>query len=341
MINFIFFFIFHFLVNNLCLKLNFLIDKKETSDHKKKVFNKLKTPLTGGLIFIIYYIFVIPHKNFHLLFLTITMYFVGIISDINYLSSPIRRLFFQSIIVCSLVFISDISIATLSIEILDSLLSIRIVEFLFILLCFLVLINGYNFLDGINTLVLGNFLICLFSIYFISIEYSLYLNFEFVELMFGILLIIFIFNFFGQSFLGDSGSYSISFVIGFICIDFIYSNNLLVSPYYAAALLWYPAIENLFSIMRRLFLKKKLADADNNHLHHYVYISLTNFRTFKNAAILNTLTGIIINCYILVSAYFASINYSHTKNLLIVIFFNTSVYLLTYYMFHKKNLKKK
>ena len=72
-----------------------------------------------------------------------------------------------------------------------------------------------------------------------------------------ILTIILLFNFFGKSFLGDSGTYSLAFLIGALCIKFIYDNPQTVSPYFIALILWYPAIENLFfSIIRRAFSKK-------------------------------------------------------------------------------------
>ena len=62
------------------------------------------------------------------------------------------------------------------------------------------------------------------------------------------------FNFFGKSFLGDSGTYSIGFLIAIISIKFAYENYSLISPYFVASILWYPAIENLFSILRREFI---------------------------------------------------------------------------------------
>ncbi len=336
MINFIIFFIIHFLINKICLKTNYLIDKKDTSDHKKKIVTETKTPLSGGLVFIIFFIVVIPQENYVLLASIIFLYFIGIISDVNYLSSPLKRIILQSLLIISFVLSSDITIKTLSVEILDNLLNFQIIQYLFILACFLVLINGFNFLDGINTLVIGNFLICLLSIYYVSIEFDLFLNFKLIEKLINILFIIFIFNFFGKSFLGDSGTYSISFLIGLICINFAYENHLIVSPYFVACLLWYPAIENLFSILRRVFSKNKLSKADNDHLHHYLYLNLKRSSFFKNNLFLNTFTGILINIFIFSSAYLASAYYNQTKILLIIILFNIFVYLFAYFLLHKK-----
>ena len=68
------------------------------------------------------------------------------------------------------VYSSDLTIKTLSLEMIDDLLKFKLVNILFIFICFLVLINGFNFLDGINTLVVSNFLICLLSLYCVSTE---------------------------------------------------------------------------------------------------------------------------------------------------------------------------
>ena len=163
MINFSVFFIIHFLLNKICLKRNFLIDQKDTSEHKKKIITEAKTPLTGGLVFIIFFIFILFESNYLLLISLISLYLVGLMSDINYLSSPLKRIILQSLLIIMFVYSSDLTIKTLSLEMIDDLLKFKLVNILFIFICFLVLINGFNFLDGINTLVVSNFLICLLS----------------------------------------------------------------------------------------------------------------------------------------------------------------------------------
>ena len=44
-------------MNNLFLKKNVFLDKTETSKHKSKVSTQDKTPLTGGLIIILFLFF--------------------------------------------------------------------------------------------------------------------------------------------------------------------------------------------------------------------------------------------------------------------------------------------
>ena len=78
---------------------------------------------------------------------------------------------------------------------------------------------------------------------------------EFIIIFLFSLSILFLMNVKGLVFLGDSGSYLLSFYLGIYLISF-FMNNQFISPYYIAAILWYPSFENLFSFLRRIKSKK-------------------------------------------------------------------------------------
>ena len=339
MINFLLFTLFHFITNKFLIKKNFLLDRQDTSEHKKQVLSNLKTPLSGGFVFIIFIIFADLDLNYILLFSVFALYLIGIASDINYISSPKTRIFLQAICVLFFIILNDLSIKSLSFELLDELLTFRIFNILFLLICLLILINGFNFLDGINTLVVGNFIICLFSMYYLSKQNNLNLDFIVIENLLIIFFVIYIFNFFGKSFLGDSGTYSISFLIGVLFISFAYDNYPFISPYFVACILWYPAIENLFSIIRRLYSNKQLSKPDNLHFHHLLYSFIKNNFLLKKKLFLNTVTGVFINIYLIVSAFMSILYFNHTKALLLIIFINFITYLIIYLFLFKKNLQ--
>ena len=243
----------------------------------------------------------------------------------------------QIFFILTFVAINDLSIKTISVEILDELLNNKIINTLFILMCLLVLINGFNFLDGINCLTIGYFTIFLISIYYTSVRYNLLVDLVFLENLMIILSIILIFNFFGRSFLGDSGTYSIGFLVGIISIKYAFENYFQMSPYFIVSLLWYPALENLFSIIRRMYLKLSPAKPDNFHLHHLIYFFLKKkISNKKDNLFINSLAGILINVYILGLSLFATLYYNHTKTLVFIIIFNILVYLLTYTYLNNK-----
>ena len=61
------------------------------------------------------------------------------------------------------------------------------------------------------------------------------------------------------------GSYLISLFVGYYLIK-ISSLDILISPYFIS-LLWYPAYECLFSIIRKKIKKFDISKADNKRLH--------------------------------------------------------------------------
>ena len=88
-------------------------------------------------------------------------------------------------------------------------------------------------------------------------------------------------NFSNQLFLGDSGSYSLSFVTGVTLIN-IYNLNQQITPYFIILLLWYPCFENLFSIFRKIISKKNPLKPDNGHLHYHLYSFLLKNISLQN-----------------------------------------------------------
>ena len=147
------------------------------------------------------------------------------------------------------------------------------------------------------------------------------------------------FNVFGLVYLGDAGTYAISLLLGTFLIEF-HSTNDLVSPYYIAVILWYPAFENLFSLLRRIIRKKEVSNADNHHLHQLIFLFLKSKNIFSKK-ILNTSTSIIILLFnipgIVISNFYA------TKSIILIfiLFVNISFYLLFYYFFSKNLMIKK
>ncbi|MDB9739015.1 hypothetical protein OAB10_01785 [Candidatus Pelagibacter sp.] len=336
MIKFSLYILFHFIINKIFIKKNFLLDKQNISSHKKKVVSNLKTPLSGGFVFIILVIFFTQNMDYVVLSFIFVLYLIGIASDTNYISSPKTRILLQALCVLFFVLLNELSIKTLSIEVLDKILTFKIFNIIFLLTCLLVLINGFNFLDGINTLVIGNFIISIFSIYYISKKNELFLDFILIENLLMIFFIIYIFNFFGKSFLGDSGTYAISFLVGILSVNFAYDNYLLISPYFIACILCYPAMENLFSIIRRLFYHQQLSKADNFHFHHLLYEFIKKKFSKKNKLLINTFTGILINIYLVISAFLATIYFNNTKFLLLIMSFNFIFYITIYFVLYRK-----
>ena len=116
-------------------------------------------------------------------------------------------------------------------------------------------------------------------------------------------------------------------------------DNIFVSSYYVAAMLWYPAFENLFSLIRRVYKKSNISYADKLHLHQLVFRYLKTNKIF-NKKIINPITALIILLFNLPSFIIASLLFSHTKSLIFLLIINCIIYLSSYY-FLSKNFKFK
>ena len=209
-----------------------------------------------------------------------------------------------------------------------------LIKLFFTLFCILVLINGTNFIDGVNTLVIGYFILVFSNILYLSNLHNFDLDILLLSTCLISLSVIYIFNFFGKMFLGDGGSYLISFVAGVILIKFS-NDNYLVSPYYIMALLWYPAYENLFSIIRKKILKKSPSTPDNEHLHQLIFLYLNkSFNIDKNLS--NLLSSILICLYHLLYFFIIFDRYHYTLTLVYSIFFNVFFYNLLYFFLKTK-----
>jgi len=316
-------------------KNDILIDQVSYSKHKKLKNDYLKSPsLCGGIIiFICSFLF---FKDLSLLILfSFLILVIGLLSDLNRLSSPKKRILIQFTTCLGFVILSDLGLKDLRIETFNYLLSFNFISILFTVFCILILVNGSNFLDGLNTLVIGYYSLVCFFLILLSSNFHLSINPN-INLLLIFLLVLFPFNFFGKIYLGDSGSYLIGFYISFFVIDFSLRNSL-VSPYLICFFLWYPAFENLFSILRRFFSKNKVDTADQYHLHQMIYNYLIN-KKIINTKYTNTFVASLINIYNFIIFICFYKFYSNTKILILVTLTNILIYLIIYFLMKTKNL---
>ena len=334
-INVIFFtLLFTLIVNFFLKKTETLLDKKY-SNHKNLTGNE-EVPLSGGIVFLSSILIFYQTEFYQFKIVLFAIFLVGIISDINLISSPLKRIIIQLLIVSIFLYMDPTYIYSVRIEMLDYYLQNSYLGYFFTLFCFTILINGSNFMDGINILVIGYFLIVTSIMVYLSNNFNLELNVHLVKTVLFVLSIIFVFNFFGKLFLGDSGVYTISFVIGYILINFS-SDNHIVSPYFVACMLWYPAYENLFSIIRKKFNKKSVTEPDKTHLHQLLYIFIRNKFSYP-VKIINTLTGLIIILFNLLILIVGVKYFNDTQKLITLILLSVVFYNYTYY-YLKKNIQ--
>ena len=192
----------------------------------------------------------------------------------------------------------------------------------------LIVINGSNFIDGLNGLVLGYYSL-IFGL-LLKLNFFSGINIDNLHLIyFGLALIyLYFLNLLNRLFIGDSGAYLLGLVFALLLIK-IYELDNNFTPFFVILLLWMPCFENLFSIIRKFVNKTSPTSPDNNHFHQLFFLFIKkNFNLKHHFA--NNLSSAIILFYNFIIFYFASSDIYNTKFQILLISFNIVVYLYTY-----------
>ena len=189
------------------LIINLIFNKKELfsnfkGDNHQKFISSRNIPLSGGLILILTSYYYLDLFNFIYIFF---IFCVGFLSDTKIINSPKLRFVIQTLVVLSVVYFSSITVISTRIIFIDQLLTHNIFRIFFTIFCILIVINGCNFIDGVNTSLIGYCLIISSSLYYLDtngIEVTQIINFY---NLIPVLFALFILNFFNKLYLGDGG----------------------------------------------------------------------------------------------------------------------------------------
>ena len=314
---------------------------KRADRHQKYSSDFLGNPMGGYAIFF-FVIFFKFYINYLELFFLFSIFLSGILSDIKIFNSPAKRLFFQIVVILLSISFSEIGIISTRIDFLDYFLMNKYINIIFTVFCVLIVINGSNFIDGLNGLVIGYYLIISIILISINLNIGLHVESNLLINFAAVLIILLILNFFNKVFLGDNGSYLIGFLFSIYLIR-IHQINPAISPYFIILLLWYPCFENLFSIIRKKLSKILATNPDNSHLHQLFFLFIFKRLNVKNKLLANNLTSLIINIYHFSILFIGAQNFDKTKIQILLIVINIIVYLGLYFFLNKlkKNLNSK
>tara|TARA_B100001057_G_C22690151_1_gene887417 strand:- start:18 stop:1079 length:1062 start_codon:yes stop_codon:yes gene_type:complete len=271
---------------------------------KPQAFHDLPVTRSGGIaavislsIFFLIYYLLYSEILYDYIFISYSVFLLGILDDLRINIKPIKRLFAMVFLLFIAIYFLPIKILHIEIPLLTSLMSNHIFSSIFVLLCFLFVINGANLIDGFNGLLTINLIIINIILTYININNQ---NLEFSILIVSqiiILLSFLLFNFpNAKIFLGDSGAYMMGALVG---LNTIITNNLnpKISSFFFCTLLFYLFFEVFFSFFRKLIQRKSPIYPDNKHLHMLSFYKISNIYG-KNKG--NYINSIIINFLYLV-----------------------------------------
>jgi len=224
-----------------------------------------------------------------------TLFFIlGLLDDIKINILPKFRLGAMILLLAFLIISNKFYIEKSGLEFLNHLLKVDIFSLIFIILCFLFIVNGSNLIDGFNGLLSIHALIIFSVLFTINLINQ---HDELLYILFFIILSILIFLKFNfpraQMFLGDSGAYLLGTLIAISAIKTSILNPT-VSPFFFCILLIYLFFEVFFSFFRKIFVVRQsplLPDDKHLHMNFYKFLLKKN----KSKLISNYKVSIYIN----------------------------------------------
>ena len=271
---------------------------------KPQAFHDTPVTRSGGIAAIIslsifFYIYYLLYAEvlYNYILISYSVFIVGFLDDLRINIKPFKRLMLMVFLLFIIIYFLPIKIFNIDVPFLSSFMSSHLFSSIFILLCFLFVINGANLIDGFNGLLTINLIIINIILTYININNQ---NLEFSILLISqiiILLSFLLFNFpNAKIFLGDSGAYIMGALTG---LNTIITNNLnpKISSFFFCTLLFYLFFEVFFSFFRKLIQKKSPIYPDDKHLHMLSYYKIS--RVYEKSKS-NYLNSIIINLLYLI-----------------------------------------
>ena len=307
-------------------------DKKillnQSGDKHQKFASISNVPLIGGAFILISYILLFYNNNVYFSIFTIFIFLTGILSDTKKINSPYFRIGLQILVLIITIRFLNIEIYNTRVLFLDELLNNKMFNIIFVIFCILILINGTNFIDGLNGLALGYYISISFILIFFCNEKNIFFDFDNSKYFLATLAILLIYNFFNKLFLGDSGAYLLGLIYGLHLINY-YTLNMHISPFFIIVLLWYPCFELLFSIIRKFNINKSPVNPDARHFHQLLFFYVRK-KFFYDKLISNNLSSLLIIIYNFLIFYLASTNLSSSEYQIMIILISVLIYSILY-----------
>lgn len=261
-------------------KLKFLNINLDKPDKIRK-FHLKEIPRAGGLLLmfnLMIYLFIVNFnqtylesefffkdlREFNYFFISAFIIFVfGFLDDKLNINSNIKFISLIAIFLFILYFEEQLIITKLNFSFLNKTYFLGNLGFIFTIFCFVVFLNAFNMFDGINLQA------SVYSLILISFFFIMYINSIFLLFLIISILSFSILNFKNKTFLGDSGSLLIGFIISYLIIK-LYNSNYLIHADKVVIFMIIPGLELIRLFILRIANNKNPLSSDREHLHHYL-----------------------------------------------------------------------
>ena len=212
-----------------------------------------------------------------ILLCAIPVFLMGLSEDLHHPIKPKIRLVIAAISAIAFIWFQGSLIHSVGLPILDDVLSLEIVGFLFTIFCIVALTNALNFIDGINGLASGKTMIVAGAIWMFSMSYNepglAVLSLAILTSTLGLFML----NYpQGRIFMGDAGAYTLGFLLA-ACLIALHHRHPEISPWAILLVIFWPIADMAHSIVRRRLSGKRPDRPDMMHMHHVVMRTLTAY----------------------------------------------------------------
>ena len=268
--------IFNFLFVLYFEKISSYLKIYDSPDGLRKLHSG-NVPLLGGLIFflnilifLIYsfflndFTFLIYDKNLEIKFFfwgILIFFLIGLFDDKFNLNPLIKFTITIIIIYCMIYFNETLILRTIDLSFLSKTFDLNQFSIPITILCFLLFLNAFNMFDGIN-LQSGLYTIIIFTFF---LSNGIFFTFSLVILISSFVFCVL--NFKNKVFMGDSGTYLMSFVISCIFVQ-SYNNGLINYADKVFLFMMIPGLDLVRLFFVRVFNGRHPFYPDRNHLHH-------------------------------------------------------------------------
>ena len=226
------------------------------------------------------YLYIYSYKNLIVLSAIISSVFILGYFDDKYLINPLKKLFILTFLMLILCINNPLSlIDQFFIPINNLEISFERLSLIFSVSCYVFLIIALNMFDGIN--------LQSFNFFFINILFLLInlpsSNPILIVLIFSLIVFAYL-NHKNKSFLGDSGSYLLSLILGYFYVR-AHNNLGIYNTIDIINFLFLPIFDSLRVITFRQLQNKTVFLPDKIHIHHYLLKKIG----YKNTIILLTI----------------------------------------------------
>lgn len=230
------------------------------------------------------------------------LFFLGLKDDLTVLSAG-KKFTGQLFAALLLIVFTDTRIIGFS-KILDVDVLPYWVSVFFTLFVYILIINAYNLIDGVDGLA-GSIALIMSAVFAVLFYNSGDLSLATIAVaLIGALFAFLRYNMSPKHkiFMGDTGSMIVGFLLAFFTISFISQSQTNIdssyyraSPALALAMLFYPLMDTCRIFFIRIFLLKQSPfEADRNHIHHrFIQLGFTHLQTTGIIVLVNSMVVII------------------------------------------------